>query len=562
MTLCRAKRSKAREKEIMSTPAEENVVSTATMERRFYTRIPPSGVVGIVFGEDNPGMILNVSENGLLVSTPLPLSRDAVFPLWLGLEGLPNPIEVIGRVVWTVDTNRAGIQLLNLRDHDREQIRVWAAFGSAETTETAGADGSREVVASERSSEIGHSAQVEMGGGGVSRAPERRTFSRATLAVGAAMAVVALALGLSLRGSPMRSWLSHVAQAAAKNVNAIDRTEVKSSGPIKGKTAGDVGDSSAVDDAKPTSGDGSAVQAAPDVREKEAVGDANSSASAPEPDAASAPAGKDLSSKKNASKTNSSGDLKVAAADAVGADGSLSISNDRPSKSGQTEVNIPIPMNDGESTTGSEPAPEAAGAGEASASAPPAGNATASAKESAAQPEVATKTSAVNAPSVNPTIPLVIKMDGPKNEIVEITLPKGPRAGSTLLSVPGERVIQSAAVTMHVQRAVVVDGGQGWWSSNRKKKVVLGELAERVDPQTPRQQNGREGRVSVRAIIGKDGRIERVRPVNGSIALVPSVVRAIREWRFEPTLVDGKPVETGVLLAVEFRAPQSAASKP
>jgi TonB family protein len=186
----------------------------------------------------------------------------------------------------------------------------------------------------------------------------------------------------------------------------------------------------------------------------------------------------------------------------------------------------------------------------------------ASAKESAAQPEVAPKTSPVNAPPVNTAIPPVIKMDGPKNEVVEITLPNGPRTGSTLLNLPGERVIQSAAVTMHVQRAVVVDGGQGWWSSNRKKKVVLGELAERVDPQTPRQQNGREGRVSVRAIIGKDGRIERVRPVNGSIALVPSVVRAIREWRFEPTFVDGKPVETGVLLAVEFHGPESAASKP
>jgi hypothetical protein len=32
-----------------------------------------------------------------------------------------------------------------------------------------------------------------------------------------------------------------------------------------------------------------------------------------------------------------------------------------------------------------------------------------------------------------------------------------------------------------------------------------------------------------------------------------SAARAVRQWRFQPTLLDGKPVETEALLLIEFR---------
>jgi hypothetical protein len=38
-------------------------------------------------------------------------------------------------------------------------------------------------------------------------------------------------------------------------------------------------------------------------------------------------------------------------------------------------------------------------------------------------------------------------------------------------------------------------------------------------------------------------------------------MRAVREWRFQPTLLDGKPLETTALVTIEFRgqAPAPAA---
>jgi hypothetical protein len=49
--------------------------------------------------------------------------------------------------------------------------------------------------------------------------------------------------------------------------------------------------------------------------------------------------------------------------------------------------------------------------------------------------------------------------------------------------------------------------------------------------------------------------------VNGPATLVPSVVRAIREWRYQPTLADDKPVETECYIEVQFHAPARTAKQ-
>jgi hypothetical protein len=158
------------------------------------------------------------------------------------------------------------------------------------------------------------------------------------------------------------------------------------------------------------------------------------------------------------------------------------------------------------------------------------------------------------------SVPGVIYVDGPKTHVVDVTLPNNPRG--SFLNVPGVQVFQSPEMTIRIRRSIFVPGGYAWWSSSREKKVLLGELRSRIDPQTPRLPVEDGSRVSMRAILDKDGRVELLRPVNGSVALISSVTRAIREWRFEPTLMDGKPVETAVLVVVEFHPPIASASKP
>jgi hypothetical protein len=56
----------------MSTSAEQIGALNEPVERRFYPRIALSAPIYIASGEKNQGVLLNVSENGLLVSHRLP----------------------------------------------------------------------------------------------------------------------------------------------------------------------------------------------------------------------------------------------------------------------------------------------------------------------------------------------------------------------------------------------------------------------------------------------------------------------------------------------------------
>jgi protein TonB len=82
----------------------------------------------------------------------------------------------------------------------------------------------------------------------------------------------------------------------------------------------------------------------------------------------------------------------------------------------------------------------------------------------------------------------------------------------------------------------------------------VGELVSRVDPQPPYAALGPGAFVRVQATVGKNGRVERLELVSGPAVVVPDVMRAIREWRYQPTLVDGKPVETECDIAVQFHS--------
>jgi hypothetical protein len=153
----------------------------------------------------------------------------------------------------------------------------------------------------------------------------------------------------------------------------------------------------------------------------------------------------------------------------------------------------------------------------------------------------------------------VIQMDAPQSSILEVRSPTGFR--SSVLELPSERVLESPSVTMRIQRSILLPPTRLWWPFNRNKKVVVGELLSRVDPQVPHVQIGSGSSVRVKATVARDGHVERVQPVNGPATLVPSVVRAIREWRYQPTLADDKPVETECYIEVQFHAPARTAKQ-
>ena len=69
------------------------------------------------------------------------------------------------------------------------------------------------------------------------------------------------------------------------------------------------------------------------------------------------------------------------------------------------------------------------------------------------------------------------------------------------------------------------------------------------------REAAREGTVPMEAIIGTDGSVTSVRVLSADIHpdFAISAVDAVRQWRFDPTLLNGKPVEVRMIVSVEFK---------
>jgi TonB family protein len=124
-----------------------------------------------------------------------------------------------------------------------------------------------------------------------------------------------------------------------------------------------------------------------------------------------------------------------------------------------------------------------------------------------------------------------------------------------LLELPLETVIDTAAILIHSRQFVFVPAEPGPESSHKPLKVQMGERISKVAPAYPVQaaQKGMGGTVHLRATIGKGGTVESVRPINGPTLLIPVAVDAVRQWRYQPTLLNQHPIEMQEDVTIEFR---------
>jgi hypothetical protein len=152
----------------------------------------------------------------------------------------------------------------------------------------------------------------------------------------------------------------------------------------------------------------------------------------------------------------------------------------------------------------------------------------------------------------------IIQMDVPERHVVSIRLPGDSNA---FVNLPGERILETSSATVRIQRSVRAPKATSDWLFHRdkEKKVTVGELTSRIDPQVPSAQLGPNDFVRVRATIDEDGDVVYVKPIHGAQNLTPVVVNAVHAWHFQPTLIDGKPVETESEVFVQFHPPKPRA---
>ena len=82
-------------------------------------------------------------------------------------------------------------------------------------------------------------------------------------------------------------------------------------------------------------------------------------------------------------------------------------------------------------------------------------------------------------------------------------------------------------------------------------------IVERVSPRYSLEARTRhvQGTVRIRAVIGKDGVPRGLARAGGDPILAQIAMDAIALWRYAPATIDGNPVESEVIIPVDFRLP-------
>lgn len=82
-------------------------------------------------------------------------------------------------------------------------------------------------------------------------------------------------------------------------------------------------------------------------------------------------------------------------------------------------------------------------------------------------------------------------------------------------------------------------------------------LLERVEPEYPEaaKQQHIHGPVVLNALVGVDGSVRRVEVISGNPQLVKAAADAVRQWRFRPHHLKGRPVEFETRITVNFQLP-------
>lgn len=117
---------------------------------------------------------------------------------------------------------------------------------------------------------------------------------------------------------------------------------------------------------------------------------------------------------------------------------------------------------------------------------------------------------------------------------------------SETVNVTGERpTTQAAATADRPPQRIRVGGG-----------VQFAKLVRQVRPEYPPHLKtaGVEGTVLMEAVIGRDGTIQNLKVLNSMVHadFVQSATEAVRQWQWEPTYLNGVPVEIVTAITVNY----------
>jgi TonB family protein len=84
--------------------------------------------------------------------------------------------------------------------------------------------------------------------------------------------------------------------------------------------------------------------------------------------------------------------------------------------------------------------------------------------------------------------------------------------------------------------------------------VVQRQRLRDVQPVYPElaKQARIQGIVQLNIVIGKEGRVVDIKVISGHPLLIPAALEAVKQWEYNPTLLNGQPVEVAAEVSVPF----------
>src|ERR1700683_4446653 len=489
-------------------------------DRRTHSRHRIRALAYVELGENNGGIVLNISEGRFGVRAAEAIQEDSLSRLRFQMQYATQPLEMSGKIAWTSESRReAGVRFTDLRDEGVSEIRTWIlqevspgrspkqfpvarrSFGATpEKNETISDEFSKgEIVEAETQDDADHQvagpsiipdSKSKFSGPMVSRAPAERQEYGATLfpkaastAPGSRLPVTALPAiskpgsvpSVSRAQNAPENWMDFRVQMGRGWMVAALVTflvAISFSAGMAVRRGGLVGL-------------GRNAGAPPSSAQTQ-----NSVPAAPAARTPSKPLQIDIVDSSNQRWTIPAN----TSAPHSGANGAGIEGRGSPQDSSE---NIATP------SSGLRPAPERQDAG--------------------------------GAPAV----------------------PNQKGASPTLLSLPEHSVSASGSVAVSSQRSLVVPAESSQSTSPPGKNLQVGRLVNLVDPLYPpeAEQKHIEGTVRIHATIGVDGSIKDLQPLSGPASLLAAALTAVREWRYNPTLLNGQPIETQEDISVVFRLP-------
>lgn len=106
------------------------------------------------------------------------------------------------------------------------------------------------------------------------------------------------------------------------------------------------------------------------------------------------------------------------------------------------------------------------------------------------------------------------------------------------------RVLRNAAAGIDTQLPSIRVGG------NVQQANILTQIAPDYPPMA--RESGIQGTVRFEATIGLDGHVQNLQLVFGNPLLVAPAMKAVNQWTYKPTLLNGNPVRVVTTIDVNF----------